>query len=375
MQFSCDAEILHRGISVVQNVAQSKIANPVIENVLIIAEENRVLFIGTNLAQTIRCTANEVDVKKEGEIAVPARYMGNLVRELGEGPVNVALKRNRLQVNSGKSEYHIGGIPADEFPRFLPLAEGQSLSLTTMELKQIIRKTVFATSSEKARFELDGVKVESEKGKVVFVATDGRRLSYLQLAREDESGGTISALVPTRTWQELARVVEENEPVEVKFGEGKVMFEAGDITLISSLLGDNFPPYDQIVPKGFAKKVVVSRQGLDRAVRRACVLASESTNQITMRISEGELLVRGESQTLGDAKDVVEADYKGETITVSYKGDYVIDFLKAATTENVVIEINDPVSPAGCREMDNQDYLHIIMPMKVQEEEVSGEEE
>lgn len=375
MQFSCTSEDLQHGISMVQNVAQSKIANPIIENILILVEGEHVVFIATNLTQTVRCSINAT-VRKEGQIAVPAKYVGNLVRELGEEPVNVVLKGNRLQINCGRSEYKLGGIAAEEFPPFLPLSEGRVASFSCIEMREIIRKTVFCTSSEKARFELDGVKIEGVADGVVFVATDGRRLSVVRQSRGIEGEGEIKVLIPTRTWQELARVMPDSGTVKATFGEQKVMFETEEVTLLSSLLGDNFPPYEQIIPKSFSKQVVLNRQGFEKAVRRACVMAGESMNQVTLTVSPKGVVVWGESRALGEAKDEVEVEYEGEPLKVSYKGDYILDFLKsAASAEKVVMEINDAVSPAGYREVENEDYRHIIMPMRIHDEEESSAEE
>jgi len=374
MKFSCDSSALQRGVSVVQNVSQSKIANPIVENILIIAEGNQVLFIGTNLTQTLRCCI-EAQVDREGQIAVPGKYLGNLVREIGAGTVQVDLKKNRLNLQCGKNSYRLGGIPAEEFPPFLPLSSGETVMFTSAELKDVIRKTVFCTSTEKARFELDGVKIFGAEQEIMFFATDGRRLSRTLLNRETPLGEEISALIPTRTWQELGRALPEGQAVQVTFEPGKVMFEAGDVTLLSSLLGDNFPPFDQIVPKSFSRRVTVDKAAFESALRRACVLASESTHQVILEIAPGEMIVRGESQELGDARDVVEVQYDGDPIKVSYKGDYILDFLRSASTEKVTIELNEPVSPAGYREAEHTAYLHIIMPMKIQEEEILPEDE
>ena len=139
MKFSCKTCIFQRGISVVQNVAQSKIANPIVENILVIAEEGRVLFLGTNLAQTIQCTI-EAEVERDGQIAVPGKYIGSLARELGEDELKIELKRNSLHLSCGKGKYRLGGIPADEFPPFLPVSGGQSVVFSTAELKEVIRR-------------------------------------------------------------------------------------------------------------------------------------------------------------------------------------------------------------------------------------------
>jgi len=374
MEFSCESSALQRGVSTVQNVAQSKIANPIVENILLIAEENQVLFIGTNLTQTVRCTM-EANVRKPGQIAIPGRYMGNLVRELAQGPVSISLKRSRLQIKSGKSEYRLGGVPAEEFPPFLPLSEGETVLFTSAELKEVIRRTIFCTSTEKARFELDGIKVEGFEKQIVFISTDGRRLSKVILNRESELAERVEALVPTRTWQEWNRVSPEGQAVQVTFAANKIMFEAGDVTLLSSLLGDNFPPYEQIIPGSFSKEVVINRSAFETAVRRACVLASESTNQVILEILGAEMVVRGESQELGEAKDVIEVQYEGEPLDVSYKGDYILDFLKSSSTERISIKLNDAVSPAGCCEFEKEGYLHVIMPMKIQKVETGEQAE
>ncbi len=374
MKFTCEARAFQRGISVVQNVAQSKIANPIVENILLTAEDGQVLFIGTNLTQTLRCTI-EAEIQEEGQIAVPAKFIGSLVRELAEGPVEVSLKRNRLHIVSGKSDYRLGGVPAEEFPPFLPLSEGESILFTSAELKEIARKTVFCTSSEKARFELDGIKVKAHENGVHFVATDGRRLSVLKMKRETAVENEVSLLIPTRTWQEMNRVLPEGQTVQITFGENKVMFEAGDVTLLSSLLGDNFPPFEQIIPNQFSFKATVNREVFETAVRRASVLASESTNQVILELDGGEMLVRGESKELGEAKDMIEIQYNGPPNKVSYKGDFIYDFLKAASTEKVELLLNDAVSPAGYKEEGKEEFLHVIMPMKIQEEVPDEESE
>lgn len=365
MQFTCSSSKLLRGVSVVHGVAQSKIANPIIENILIIAQDNQVTFVGTNLVQTVRCTI-EANIQEEGEIAVPSKFIHNLVRELSEGEVQIKTKRNsRLLITCNKNEYRLGGMPAEEFPPFLPLSEGTEVVFTSAEIRELIRKNVFCTSAEKSRFELDGIKVVGHEDKMTFVSTDGKRLSSLTLKRETAIENKVTALIPTRTWQELGRSMPEGQAVVLKFGQSKVMFEVGDTTLLSSLLGDNFPPFEQIIPSQFEKEVIVKRDDLEAAVRRACVLASESTGQVILAIAPGEMLVEGESYDVGKGKDVISIQYEGEPINVSYKGDYILDFIRSVSGEDIVIRINDTMSPAGFQEKDRSDYLHIIMPMKI----------
>ena len=376
MQFSCKTKSFQRGISAVQNVAQSKISNPIVENILLVAEEGKVTFIGTNLAQTLRCTI-EASVEQEGEIAIPAKPAGGVARELGGEDIHVSLARGRLQMTCGKSEYKLAGISAEEFPTFLPLSEGQSLTLSSAELREVIAKTVYCTSSEKSRFELDGIKVELSGKDALFIATDGRRLSFVCKGRDEEFAQEVAVLVPTRTWQELGRVLPEGQAVHVTFGESKVMFEAGDVTLLSNLLGDNFPPYQQIIPDAFQHTIVLNKGQAEHAVRRAIVLANEATNQVIMEVNGTEMVVRGESQELGEARDVIEVEYNDEPVKLSYRGDFILDFLRSVSTEKVDLQINDAVGPGGYREHEKEEYLHIIMPMKIQqvEEEVLEEEE
>ena len=266
-------------------------------------------------------------------------------------------------------------LPAEEFPPFMPLTKGEVVNFTSTEIKEIIRKTIFCTSTEKARFELDGVKVQGSEHQILCISTDGRRLSKLEIERETPIDGTVNALIPSRTWQELNRILPEGQAVQVTFGENKVMFEAGDITVLSSLLGDNFPPHEQIVPSSFLYQIIVLKHDLETAVRRACVLASESTHQVVMEVTKDEMVVKGESHELGDAKDSTSVEYDGEPQKLSYKGDYILDFLKSVTSEKVVIRINDAVSPAAYGESDYPGYTHIIMPMKIHEDEIEQEEE
>jgi DNA polymerase-3 subunit beta len=166
MQFSCDSSSFQRGVSVVQSIAQSKIANPIIENVLIDAEENQVLFTGTNLAQTVRCCI-DAEVEQKGQIAVQSRFIGNLARELEKGRVEVSLMSNRLQILSGKGEYRVGAIPADEFPEFLPVTDGMELEFSS----EAIRSSRVAALAEA------GARKNLERLKGTALAAPARELS------------------------------------------------------------------------------------------------------------------------------------------------------------------------------------------------------
>lgn len=364
MQFSVDRSAFGRGVEVVQNVAETSLANPMIENVLVSASEGRVIFTGTNLSVSVQCTV-PADVKVEGLVCVQAKVLANIARELPSGVVDVKVEGSRITVICGKAVLNLSCLPADDYPSFSPVVEGEQVRFPADFLKKMLRRTLFATSSEEKRYELDGVKFELTASEARFVATDGRRMSLMR--RAVELGiERASVLVPTRALTEVARAFPDEGDIEMTLGERKIMFRGGDTTITSTLLNDNFPPYELILPK--EPKIVFSipRRPWLEAVRRVAVLSNEKTSLIEMWISEGTMVLKGQRQQVGDAMDEVEVGYHGEPFEVGYQAHFLNDMLKVMESEEIQIELVNPTVAGIFRPVGEPEFLHLIMPIKIE---------
>jgi len=368
MKFTCSAEALQHGIGAVQNAVGTKISNPIVENIKLEAEESALTFLGTNLSLHIRCQV-EADVAKAGAVALPTDYLVSTFRELTAGPVEVDQQGQDVTFKTQSGEVKLRSIPCEEFPEFDTGIEGATIMLPIPAFKGMCRKTLFATSPEKARFELDGVKFVLDQGTLTCVATDGRRLSRVVEKLEGvDTGLSVAALIPAKTLNELSRIIPLDGSLTMVLGKSKAYFEAGDVALVSTLLEDKFPPYEQIIPKSFEVTFEVVREPFLHGVRMVSALANAQTRMVKLSLGEGRMVLQGEQEQVGNSREEVEVPYTGDPLTVGYKASYLLDALRALDDEKVELNLINPTSPGVLRGGRERGFTHVIMPMQISDE-------
>jgi len=375
MRATVEQSALQEGVTLVQGIAQSKLSNPVVENIVLKVDGETTEILATNLSISIRVVLASQETQA-GEIALPAKLFGQLVRELPAGPVSLELKGDEMMIEAGRSHFHLFAVSTEDFPPFLPKVDGPVLEIPVEVAAKAIERVVFASSDERSRFELGGVKLIHEEGKVQWAATDGRRLS---LVKHDVGGESIAAgsiLIPSRAAQEVSRALPSEGNLKVTLGEKRVLFEAGNITIASTLLTDNFPPWESLIPDSYSIHVTVGRDDLLSAVRRASVLANERSRLVELVAKDGTLEVRGERQEAGGGNTEIDAMVEGKGAEVSYNANYLIDCLRVMGEGKVRWSLIQSDGAGYLSPEDDDSYLHIIMPMTVREEEVPvGDEE
>lgn len=370
MKFVTSNQTLLRGISAVQNAVGSALANPIVENIHISCYGNKVFFLATNLNLTIRCEG-EANVIEEGEIVLPSKVIVSIIRDLPKGEVEFHEENETVRLICHEFYAKLMGQPGELFPPYFVLEEGIEIELSVEKLKEIIRRTIFATSTEKSRFELDGVKLEYRENRMSWVSTDGRRLAYYLLHQDKTLEDEITAMIPTKTLQEVNNALPDVGTVVIRISERKIQFSCGDTTIVSNLLLDNFPQYSRIIPEPCETKVWIAREELLSAVKRASNLSSTETNMVLFRINPGEVEIYGEREEVGgEGKDTIKAEYHGESMEARYNHKFLMDFLRISTEETIELELADPKRPAIFRGKGNTEFLYVLMPMRPPENEV-----
>ncbi|MFH1742135.1 MAG: DNA polymerase III subunit beta [bacterium] len=368
MRFRCPKEVWHRGVIAVKNAVGSPISNPMVENIFVSCKGQIVSFMATNLSLTIRCD-REAQVEEEGEIALPTKVIIDLVNDLPIGEVSFDCKETDVDIRCGRFKGVMKGQLGEQFPPFLPVTEGQELSIPVGPLRSAIRRTIFATSTEKSRFELDGIKIDLHDGAVFFVATDGRRLAQVAYKSEDLPKETMEILVPTKTMAELLNSLPDEGDVRIIASERRVMFSCGDLTVASNLLTDKFPPYDKIIPRDSRFVATFDREVLLGAVRRVADLTNTETNLVILGLREGELTIHGERAEVGGrGEEPLQVDYNGEPMDIRYNYRFLVDILRILSEDKVTLDLWDERRPGVMRALGQEDYLYVLMPMKRPEE-------
>ncbi len=363
---------LLKGINTVQNAVAAKNTMPILANVLLEARDKKLEFVATDLDMGIRCSV-PAEVVEKGSITINAKKLSDIVRELPEASVDFEIDDNhKMILVCQKSNFKIHGLPKDDFPILPEVKKDKVLKINGLLLQDMIRKTLFAVSTDETRYVLNGVFFQAEGGKVKMVATDGHRLAFIQKKLENKSDEKYSVIIPTKTLNELSKVIsdvgkgKENEIiVEVIATDNQIKFNVNDVEIVSRLIDGQFPNYDQVIPKEADKKIEASTAELSAATRRVAVLTSEKSNSIRYQAKNGKISISSKTPDMGEAQEEIEVDYKGEEIAIAYNSKYVLDVLKNIGTETVLLELTQPLSPGVIRPKGDPDYLCVIMPMRV----------
>jgi DNA polymerase-3 subunit beta len=267
------------------------------------------------------------------------------------------------------------GISAESFPSLPSYEEEGFLPVETEILKEMVEKTVFAVSTDEARYNLNGVffvKKESDSQKEVrMVATDGYRLSLIDRSLGEEMKGLENGiLLPKKGLIEMNKILEEGGKEGVKNSEIKLkgnnfILKRDPVILIMRLLDAEFPDYRQVIPKDPKRQITVKRSQIQDSLRRVSILSSEKTRGVKFQFNQDFLELSSYNPEFGEAKEELSVEYKGETLQVGFNSRFVMEVLNNLKSEEVVFEIEDNVSPAIIRPADDPRHTCVIMPMRI----------
>jgi DNA polymerase-3 subunit beta len=223
--------------------------------------------------------------------------------------------------------------------------------------------TSFAISHDETRYVLNGVLLCIQGSQIRFVATDGRRLAFYKKETKQKNTKNVEMIIPSKTIHELLKLLEWEGVVKIICAQNKVIFCFEDTYLTSSLIEGNFPNYDQVIPKEEKTQVQANREEFLQAVRRASLLTSPEAPALKFDFIKNKIIVSAKTPNMGEAKEELSADFKGEEITIGFNPGYFLDVLKNLSDENISISLTSPDKPGLIR--GREGYLYVIMPMQL----------
>jgi len=375
MKFTCLQENLAKGLAIVGRAVATRSTLPVLSNILMATDEGRLKLSATNLEVGISCWIG-AKVEEDGATTVPARLLTDFVNSLPPERIDAELvtRTQTLNLKCSNYEANVKGIDAQEFPIIVALSEDTGITLEPATLREMINQVSFAAAVDESRPVLTGVLAEISGTNLTMAAADGFRLSVRKTELSDAALSSTSVIIPARALQELARVsAEEDEPIRMTIAPNRsqVYFRMTNIDLVSQLVEGNFPDYKQIIPKGHATHMVVDAAELLKAVKIASFFARDAANVIRMRITPGDqgmggrLTVMATSAELGDNVTEIDAAVDGEPIEIAFNAKYLAEVLSVINTPQVAIETSNPSSPGVIRPVDDESFVHVIMPMHI----------
>ena len=363
MKFRISKEAFLDGLQKVQHVVSSRTTLPILSNVLIVAKDGRIQFTTTDLDVGITGSV-EAQIDKEGATTLPARRLVSIVRELPTSEIEVSVDaKNHASIRSGPAFFKIIGLSDSEFPPLPDFQGSKEFRIPQVVLRDGLRKTAYAISSDETRYVLNGIFASFHDGKMTLVATDGRRLAMVDSDLEFPASHETDVIIPTKAVQELQRLLGDTGEVIVKLTDNQVSFTIGDSLLASKLIEGNYPNYRQVIPGDALERVVISREALLETVRRVSLLASDKSNSVKLVFSENQIEVTANSPDVGEAQESMDVIYQGKPMQIAFNPEFLQAPLRALETTDVYLDLIDEMSPGVLRIEGT--FLYVLMPMRV----------
>jgi DNA polymerase-3 subunit beta len=377
MKVSVLQENLSNALSIVSRAVATRSTLPVLSNIYIGADGDRLKLAATNLELFIVAWVG-AKIEKSGATTLPARLFADLVSQSPQERIDLALgKGEELRYRCGQVDSKIKGIAADEFP-IMPVASQEgAVSVPAALLKEMIGQVAFAAATDESRPILTGVLFDLQGDTLTLAATDGFRLSVRTVQLEEAAGQDLRAVVPARALNELGRILaDRDEPIELSItpNRNQIIFDLGNVVMVSALIEGNFPDYNQIIPKSSTTRTTAGRDELLRSVKRAGIFARNGSNNVIFGLhsengSPAHISVNAEATEVGGNSEEVSAQIEGESHPIAFNAKYLTEYLAAAGTREVAIETTKKESPGRFSAVGVEGWTHIIMPVHIGKKE------
>jgi len=366
MRISVPQPQLLKTLQMVEHAVNDRTTLPILANVLLESSGQELTFTATDLDVGIQCRFPLSEPVERGAVALPARKLTTVVRELPDEAVVLETKKNHTAtLNCGSSSFRIPGLPPEDFP-VLPVAPAtDGIKLSQAALKQLLVRTSHAMSMEETRFILNGALFMTHKDQMRVVATDGRRLAVAQVDLQEPAKQPFRAIVPSKTVRELERLLqsERDEAASISaLKDNQLVFRFGQVSIITRLIEGEFPQYEKVVPAPSKQALTCDRQQLIDAIRRVSLMTTATSQAVVFELEANKLVVQKESSELGSAREEFAIEYSGEPVTIAFNPEFWLDVLKVLDEASVTVEISGADRPAVIR---REDFTFIVLPMKV----------
>ena len=358
---------LQQKLSFLNRAISTKNQLPVLLNILIETQENAIKFSSTDLEIGIEVTC-PAKILEPGKTTVPARLFTELINSLTDDSITIQTNDSKLEVSTKRTKSVFQTVSSDEFPRLYEVKGEKLAVLSGKNIKKELASVAFSASQDTTRPALSGVLVRKEAQGFLLVATDGYRLSLRHYKVTESKTEDTSFIVPARVFRELLAMKDENADISMYIAteHNQVIFEQGDTVLIGRLIEAEFPNFEKIIPSDFSVSVSFDREELLKAVKICSVFARDSANIIKLSLVKDHITVSSGSSSIGENSVEVDATLSGEENEIAFNAKYLLDVLGNVEEKEMVFDMIGPLNPGVFKVQNDESFLHLIMPIRVQ---------
>ena len=380
MKLTCTQENLNKALTIIGKIVNRNATLPILNNFLLEADKGRIKLSSTNLEMGINYWIGG-KISEEGKITIPTRLFSNFVANLPNQNIKISQTGNNLKLSCDNYKTEIKGISADDFPLIPKIEGGFEVRVKKILFKEALIQVLPSVSMSESRPEITGVLISFsrlEKNELVLTATDSYRLAekVVKLNGKNKENNSFpsnekkSLIVPRNTAQELSRILDNGNDEELKiiFSESQILFDCGNVNLISRLIEGQYPDYQQIIPTKFKSEIIIDSEEFQKAIKISSLFSDLRTNSVFLKTSNEEkiLEVKAEAGEVGKNISKIPIQAKGEEIEIVFNHHYLMDGLNSIKAKEVVVKMNDSGSPAvmSAANDKDKDFLYLIMPVR-----------
>jgi DNA polymerase-3 subunit beta len=374
MKLTLERSHLLKCLSHVHRVVERRNTIPILSNVLLKAEEDRLVIRATDLDMEILETLPAM-LDEPGSTTVPAHMLHDIVRKLPDGAdITLSTRDDSTMIlQSGRSRFELQCLPESDFPDITVGTFSNSFAMQATEFRRLIELTQFAISTEETRYYLNGIYFHLLAGdgapQLCAVATDGHRLAKATASAPQGTEEMPGVIIPRKAVGELFKLVSESDDsseLTLELSEAKIRVTCGAVVLTSKMIDGTFPDYERVIPTGNTKRLLVERRALASAVDRVSTIASERGRAVKMSLADQTLVLSVNNPDSGSATEELAIDYEGEPMDIGFNARYVLDITGQLTTEKALFLLSDASSPTIIHnDGQEDDVLYVLMPMRV----------
>lgn len=368
MKIQFSREAFQRVFQFAAVVAPTRSPKAILQNVKLVAQENEVVLMATDTEVGVKLHVPDVNVQQPGAAVIPVGRLNMILRESSDDELRIEADDNKITIKGKSSKFQLLGQNPDEFPDIADFDDTDFYEISSVVMRELIKRTIFATETESSRYALGGVLLEFEEGGIVAVGTDGRRLAKMEGPLQKAGKGNISqgtTIVPARSMQLIERIMADGEETiklvpranDLMVADSKGMF-------YSRLVEGRFPKWREVIPKrADSTKIELPVGPLYSALRQAAIVTSEESRGIDFTFETGSLVLSNETAEIGESRVEMPVAYEGETFTITLDNRYVSDFLKVLSPEKLfTLDVQGGEQAAYCSTEDG--YGYVIMPVQ-----------
>lgn len=365
MRFSCDKNIILREIAVSQDIISSRNALSILSNVLLEADGDSLKVRATDLKVSFE-TKIPVNVEQPGSTTVFCDKLLGILKTFPGGDVHFDQNEDgRLTITDGKNiHFQLNSISAEKFPEIPETGQDGFFSVPQSDFIKMVEQTIFAVSDDETRYFMNGVFLEKPEDKLVMVATDGRRLSYISHIPENDVPDFEGIIIPPKVLNLVRKLSSGEGDIQLAVNDKMLFFNFDNQKIASTLIDGKFPNYNRVIPENQEHEVQVSREEMIGALRRVSLMADHKSKKVLISVSGENLTMKSDESEIGEAKEVIPCRYTGPDSHFALNYLYLSDPLKVIEDEEISLKFTEPGKAISLFSVPESSFFHILMPMQ-----------